>query len=251
MSEISLKMLKNIRELDSIIDFSRATLQLHIVLVLSQYKYGLTVDEIAFKTGFRRKTVLDTLRKLEIKGLVVRKNDLFFLSDIGIKYLEQLKDLLKIKGAEEKYDEKDLRKIAYKLVFYGALRDIIVLLGKSDGLTLEKISRMLGISPKKVRNYIIHLNNMYKNKLVKTTRKKGILGVKKAHVLTSYGKKLYDNIVSIDSRSTNKHQKVNDLVLYLSMLCVLPIAFLLLRTFISALLAALVLTIIGVHIARK
>jgi len=252
--EISLKMLKNIRELDSIIDFSRATLQLHVVLVLSHYRYGLTADEIAFKTGFRRKTVLDTLRKLEIKGLVVRRNDLFFLSDIGVKYLEQLKSLLKIREAGKKDDEKDLREIAYKLVFYGTLKNIIVLLGKSNGLTLVKISHTLGVSPKKVKNYITHLNNMSKNKLVKTTRRRSIFGVKRVYVLTAYGKRLYNNIISIEARKASKRQIADKIILYSSVLGILFAVLLLPISHIisiSILLAAAVLTVIGAHVVHK
>ena len=215
--EISLKMLRNIRELDSIIDFSRATLQLHIVLVLSRYRHGLTADDIAFKTGFRRKTVLDTLRKLEIKGLVVRRDDLYLLSDIGVKYLEQLEKLLKVKKAERS-SEKDLREVACKLVFYGTLRDLIVLLGRSKGLTLEKMSHILGVSPKKVRNYITYLNNMSKTKLVKTVRRRSLLGVRKTFVLTAYGRRLYSNIASMSTKNLGKNRRINKLILYSSLL---------------------------------
>ena len=252
--EISLKMLKNIRELDSIIDFSRATLQLHVVLALSHYKYGLTADEIAFKTGFRRKTVLDTLRKLEIKGLVVKRNDLFFLSDIGVKYLEQLKNLLKIRETGKKGDEKDLREIAYKLVFYGTLKNIIMLLGKSNGLTLEKMSHILGVSSKKVKNYITHLNNMSKNKLVKATRKRSIFGVKRVYVLTAYGKRLYNNIISIETRKTSKRRRTDKIILYLSISGILSAVLLLPISHIisiSVLLVIAVLTVIGAHVVHK
>ena len=251
--EISLKMLKNIRELDSIIDFSRATLQLHIVLVLSRYRHGLTADDIAFKTGFRRKTVLDTLRKLEIKVLVVRRNDLYLLSDIGVKYLEQLEKLLKVKGAERS-SEKDLREVACKLVFYGTLRDLIVLLGKNKGLTLEKMSRILGVSPKKVRNYITYLNNMSKTKLVKTVRRRSILGVKRAYVLTAYGRKLYNNIASMNNKNPGKRQRINKLILYPSILGVIFAVSLLpmsLMASIGVLLAVIIFMIVDMYFIYK
>lgn len=198
-TETTLRLLENIRRLDSIIDFSRATLQLKTILILSISSKGLSAEEIANKTGFRKKTVLDTLRKLEEKGLVVRRNEIFFLSDLGMKYLEQLRKLLKI-SVIEKGEERELKEFASKIVFYGALRDLILVLGQRNGLTLEKISILLSASPRKVKNYIIYINSVTNSRLIKRVRKKRLFGTKYVYVLTTRGRNLYNIIASMGSK---------------------------------------------------
>ena len=70
-----------LRRIDSLIDFNRATAQLKILITLNNDVYS--VDEITKRTGLKRKTVLDAIRKLEIKGLVEKYNNKYRLSELG------------------------------------------------------------------------------------------------------------------------------------------------------------------------
>ncbi|RLG80810.1 MAG: hypothetical protein DRO13_02775 [Thermoprotei archaeon] len=61
-----------LRELDGIIDFSKASNQL--VLILHLYVIGkpVSIAKLTGVTGFTRKSILDSIRKLEKKKLVVK-----------------------------------------------------------------------------------------------------------------------------------------------------------------------------------
>jgi len=243
-TELSTQLLRNIKELDSLIDFSRATLQLSIVLTLSDSINGLTAESIALRIGCKRKTVLDALRKLEIKGLVIRKEDVFELSDLGVKYLEQLRTLLKINKSSLKSSSSDVREVARKLIFYGTLKDIVLILGKEKEATLEKLSKILGTSTRKTRNYIVYLNNMAKSTIVKGIRRKHLLGVKKVYVLTSYGKKVYKAMTTMYYRTSTKRISQTQ-VLKIVLLCnVVGLALSLMLLFISNVLTLVMLSLI-------
>lgn len=243
-AELTTQLLRNIKELDSLIDFSRATLQLNIVLTLSNSINGLTAEDIALRIGCRRKPILDALRKLEIKGLIVRKGDIFELSDLGIKYLEQLRTLLRINKSLLKNSNLDVRETAHKLIFYGTLKDIVLILGKEKEATLEKLSKALGISARKTRNYIVYLNNMTKNNIVKSIRRKRLLGTKRVYVLTSYGRKIYKAITIV--RSGNAAKKIDrTYMLKTVLLCnVIGLTLSLTLLFISNILALIALSLI-------
>lgn len=61
-----------LKDLDSTIDFSRATNQFSIVLYLAEQVKPVSVSELAKVTGDSRKSILDSLRKLEKKGLITK-----------------------------------------------------------------------------------------------------------------------------------------------------------------------------------
>ena len=89
VSDLQLKIEKT-REFNSLIDFARSSLQLVIVFQLASSRKPLSSTEIARALDRMKKPILNALRKMKIKGLVVRRNDLYLFSDIGVKYLEQL-----------------------------------------------------------------------------------------------------------------------------------------------------------------
>lgn len=61
-----------LKDLDSIIDFSRATNQFSIILYLAEKQQPVSITELSRAIGDSRKSILDSLRKLERKGLIVR-----------------------------------------------------------------------------------------------------------------------------------------------------------------------------------
>ena len=86
-----------IKRLDSIIDLSRSTLQLEIVLHLLR-KDRVTILELSHALMQRKKALYDSLRKLKIKGLVGGEEGGYWLTDYG---REQINKLLNILGYSE------------------------------------------------------------------------------------------------------------------------------------------------------
>ncbi|MEM0250228.1 MAG: ArsR family transcriptional regulator, partial [Desulfurococcaceae archaeon] len=93
------KRLALLRHLDSIIDFSRATSQLELILYLYSVKRPVTTDDLATAFGYSKKAVLDSLRKLEKKGLISKEKDgeelRVSLSERGEEFVSKIVDLLK------------------------------------------------------------------------------------------------------------------------------------------------------------
>ena len=89
-----------LRRLDSLIDFSKSTIQLQIVLALALNGERLSTSKLARIVGERRKSVLDALRKLEHKGLIKRIDNggegeiLYELTDLGRAFTRGLVKLL-------------------------------------------------------------------------------------------------------------------------------------------------------------
>ncbi|MEM1628906.1 MAG: ArsR family transcriptional regulator [Desulfurococcaceae archaeon] len=88
-----------LKHLDSVIDFSRATSQLELILYLYSTRKSLSVDELATMLGYSKKAVLDSLRKLEKKGLIIKEKQLdeltISLSDKGIDFVSRMIELLR------------------------------------------------------------------------------------------------------------------------------------------------------------
>jgi DNA-binding MarR family transcriptional regulator len=87
-----------LKTLDSVIDFSKASNQLSIVLYLYNTKRPVSVPELARVIGDTRKSILDSLRKLEKKELISKtmvNGELHIaLSQKGEEYVRKLIELL-------------------------------------------------------------------------------------------------------------------------------------------------------------
>lgn len=87
--------LNRLREIDELIDISRGTLQLDIILTLMT-RESMSVSELASSIGERRKAVTDALRKLRNKGLVAYSPDgeSVSLTREGIRCMKTLAEIL-------------------------------------------------------------------------------------------------------------------------------------------------------------
>lgn len=98
-------MLRILRELDSIVDFSRSTNQLVIIFYLSTVSDLTSLSTISYELGVSRKVVPDSMRKLERKGLVsriVKDNDIYILHyqvRVGIMLINYLHYLRENRGS--------------------------------------------------------------------------------------------------------------------------------------------------------
>jgi len=88
-----------LRDLDSVIDFARASNQLAIILHLYNQNRPLSTDDLARDIVDSKKSVLDSIRKLEKKNLVVKREvdgRLYVeLSEEGRKFVAKLLELIK------------------------------------------------------------------------------------------------------------------------------------------------------------
>jgi len=84
------KKISLFRELDAMIDFSKSSYQLDIVVFMGSIGKPVSVDAIVSALGVDRKQVLDALRKLRLKGIVEGKAGFYVLSDTGKKFYSAL-----------------------------------------------------------------------------------------------------------------------------------------------------------------
>ncbi len=184
-----------LRNIDSIIDFSRATAQLRILIALDNEP--LTIDEIVEKTGLRRKTVLDALRKLEIKGIVERRNGKFILTSRGKSIYSSLKSIVfGSPNVGSNMDYLDSKPIIYDL--YTDLLSVVYMLmvlkllgGKKEHrCSLSKLASKLGVTEVTLENHLRRFMNPKFNlfRRVETNSKDVV------YELTDVGLKLYHKL---------------------------------------------------------
>ncbi|MEM4452091.1 MAG: hypothetical protein QW182_02655 [Thermosphaera sp.] len=87
-----------LKDLDSVVDFSRASNQFAIILYLAERSELVSVGDLARITGDTRKSILDSLRKLEKKDLIEkieRNGELYVgLSETGREFVKKLLEVL-------------------------------------------------------------------------------------------------------------------------------------------------------------
>ena len=159
-----------LRKLDSIIDFSKSTIQLQIVLALALNGDKLSTSKLSRIVGERRKAVLDALRKLEYKGLIRRVNNVdsseivYELSDLGKAFTKGLVKLLNSStGNTHAYnllgDELTVSQritLRSRLVEAGyAYKALVALsLAPRHSLPARILSKSLGISTERLISYM-------------------------------------------------------------------------------------------------
>ncbi|MEM0247035.1 MAG: ArsR family transcriptional regulator [Desulfurococcaceae archaeon] len=150
------KRLALLRHLDSIIDFSRATSQLELILYLYSVKRPVTTDDLATAFGYSKKAVLDSLRKLEKKGLISKEKDgeelRVSLSERGEEFVSKIVDLLK--PASQVLGDAQLSvpvriNIAKEIMTSINLYKLVVYLGlvkPSRPILVRGLARLMGMS---------------------------------------------------------------------------------------------------------
>ena len=178
-----------LRELDSLIDFSRGELQLNIIIKLGETGgRDLTASQLSKILGERYRSVIDALHRLERKGLVEKKVGergilLYTLSAIGKWYYNTLTKLLNLKGEMEAEDQhlshktilrhftKEARTIDY-------IVDAIIALATTGKkrLPLETLASIMGLSTTRAQSYLdLYSQKTSQPKLFKKTIKQPTL----------------------------------------------------------------------------
>ncbi len=190
--------LEVLRNIDSIIDFSRATAQLRILIALDNEP--LTIDDIVAKTNLRRKTILDAIRKLELKGIVSRRNGKYVLTDVGKSIYEALRSIVSSSSAET--PTLNVNQLRIKPTIYDLYTDLLSavymlralkILGrkKDHKLSLHKLALKLGVSPVTLEN---HIRRFTAGKLSIFRRVEGTGSQGSIYELTDLGLKLYQKL---------------------------------------------------------
>ncbi len=157
-----LLLLKN---LDSMLDFAKSTIQLEVLLFLGSKGRALTAREISEGLKIKYKSVYDALLKLINKGLVKRIGSTYELTNKGNEYVRSLRALFK--GQPQYFDEalyagmeasklSELRITIKNMLIAKKLYDIILALGLAPNheLVLSTLARSLGLSKERAKSYL-------------------------------------------------------------------------------------------------
>ncbi|NPA98140.1 MAG: winged helix-turn-helix transcriptional regulator [Crenarchaeota archaeon] len=158
--------LKILRELDSILDFSRSSNQLLIIFYMSSVNRETSISELAARLKLSRKSVLDSIRKLERKGLVekiYRDDDIYLtLSEKGRDYMRKLMAILSTRHEAQLPSTDTALKvmtrinIGHELVTAYRIYRALIALGFSDKIhvSLRDLSRHMGLSMERAKSYL-------------------------------------------------------------------------------------------------
>ena len=179
------RKLEILRKLDSIIDFSRSSYQLNIIVLLGKTDKPLDPGKISSTLQIPRKQVLDALRKLKIKGLVESSaSGYYMLTNNGREFYTTLIELLDVKdpgkgngnGANMvKARNGNGSKVVSDISFHSRIATLIYVISLlNKPLSLEKASEILDVPKDEV---LLHLTPYIKNvgdmgifKIVKCSR---------------------------------------------------------------------------------
>ncbi|WP_278465091.1 HTH-type transcriptional activator ArnR [Saccharolobus islandicus] len=187
-----------LRELDSIVDFARAKLQWDILFFINS-KGPSSVSEIAEGTNNSKKAVIDAIRKLIEKELIIKiKYDVYDLSDKGKQVLNKLNSFTS--NTVPSQNDADHRNSTLSNMdnpsqnFY-LLELIKISLLNNDILPIDKAYRELGISKQTLKYY---LELFMQKKIFKKVNKKNFLGRNiQSAVLTNEGRKIAYRVPSL------------------------------------------------------
>ena len=136
------------------VDISKSTLQLEILLSLNTRETATVVDIVSI-LGQRRKAVTDALRKLKNKGLIEQSSDgkFYKLTESGSKCIGILADFMgddqpKINVPRmDHYDTFPLTSVAAQ---------VITIMGTSKDyrMSLKEIAQTIGLSPQRIQSYM-------------------------------------------------------------------------------------------------
>ncbi|QGA53479.1 winged helix-turn-helix transcriptional regulator [Sulfolobus sp. E5-1-F] len=195
---MSYNMFDILRELDSIVDFARAKLQWDILFFINS-KGPSSVSEIAEGTSNSKKAVIDAIRKLIEKELIIKvKYDVYDLSDKGKQVLNKLNSFTSHTIPSQNdvdYNNKALVNIENPSQNFYLLELIKISLLNNDILPVDKAYKELGISKQTLKYY---LELFIKKKIFKKVNKKNLLGKNtQCIVLTNEGRKMAYKVPSL------------------------------------------------------
>ncbi len=206
-----------LRKVDSVVDMARGWTQLRILLVVG-HKGRATVDDLVRVLGERRKTILDSLRKMRVKGLVADVNGVLRLSDKGKEVYNLLSSILRssiVKG--RRIEDAQTAAIVYDIprnltkAFY--LYDAIIAIGSSpkNELPLETLAYIVKLSPSIIDDYLKPFANGENALFRRVIKEKSLLFFKRRKIfyrLTKEGLKVFYRLPAYLKYKNNKAAKL-------------------------------------------
>lgn len=141
MDHMIRKRISLFKELDSMIDFSKSSYQLDIVVFMGCIGKPVSIDAIISVLGVDRKQILDAVRKLRLKGMVDVKNGFYILTETGKRFYDVLiKDL--IVGVTDMKGDGDVVRLVRRFRSVATAIDVIRLIGVwGRPLKLHKVAK--------------------------------------------------------------------------------------------------------------
>ena len=163
LNESTERKIDVLRKLDSIIDFSRSSYQLDIIVVLGKIDKPLDPGKLSAILNIPRKQILDALRKLRLKGLIdVTHNGAYTLTGNGRDFYRTLIEIINENNSSDESNGNtsterihETAKLLAKLSInsrISMLLNTILLLNKP--ITIEKASEILDVPKDEV---LLHL----------------------------------------------------------------------------------------------
>ncbi len=157
-----------LRELDSVLDFAKSTIQLELILYMGSKPKGIRAREAALALGIRTKSVYDALTKLISKGLVLRRHDgTYVLTEEGDKFVRKV---LKLLGGGQRegidaslsdvintdYGRQTSFDVAKNLLTFKYIYDALLILGLTERkeMSLSELAKRLGVTPATLSSYL-------------------------------------------------------------------------------------------------
>lgn len=157
-----------LRELDSVLDFAKSTIQLELILYMGSKSKGIRAKEAALALGIRTKSVYDALTKLISKGLVLRRADgTYVLTEEGERFVRKVLKLLS--GGQRRgntvlsnsamgvsYTARTRFDVSKNLLTYKYIYDTLLILGLTEHkeMSLNELARKLGVTPATLSGYL-------------------------------------------------------------------------------------------------
>ncbi|MGC8936713.1 MAG: hypothetical protein ACP5KV_05045 [Candidatus Methanomethylicaceae archaeon] len=152
--------MERIRDLNKVVDITKGTLQIMILLTLKNSKKPMTLQELSRCIGRRKKSINDAILKLKNKGLInkieVADEATYVVTEQGIKYINELVGLFNSGDPDYDGPTVDLAGTVDLLPLFFYTYDAIVSLGmaRESGLSLKKIASIFGLSLDRTETYM-------------------------------------------------------------------------------------------------
>lgn len=159
--ELMHKKIELIKELDTVLDFAKSTVQLEIILYLSNSKRDLTAREIAQALNMKIKTVYDALNKLISKELVERTSEgEYKLTPLGKEFIEKLLKIIsdnESRGLQQaSLGVNGFNAIVRNLITFKYVHDVMLILAltDSDKIDVRKLAKILRTSEQTLSEHL-------------------------------------------------------------------------------------------------
>ena len=148
-----------LKNLDSVLDFAKSTIQFEVIIYLGTRKKPVTVREISRELGLRLKATYDALAKLINKGLVERTRNGYALTRKGVDFIKSLYGLFSLDTSSTDLRQerlRELRLVVRNLLLVKYVYDAMVVLSNSPNyeLSIVELSKILKLSKDRLKSYL-------------------------------------------------------------------------------------------------